>query len=291
MSYAANKQDLRKKIAEIKELPSMPTISNKLVTLRDDPDAGIDDLSNIIKLDPALSSKLVHYAASPFFGYSKGIESIENAVSQVLGFDKALNMALAMDTSQSFDVPLEGPIGLKAVWRQALFSAHLMQSLSEKLPPANATKPGMVYMVGLLHNIGFLLLGHLFKEEFQLLNKLAKENPKISIVDLETRALGMSHTDLGVWLMREWSMPAELTTAVFEHHNPFYKGQHFVYANLALIANRLLCRHDIGDEKDPNPPSQMLQSLGLKEKQLDDVLENLMDGKDELETMIQELHS
>lgn len=269
----------------------MPSISNKLVKLRDDPDAGISDLADVIKFDPGLSSKLIRYAASPFFGYGGGIQSIEDAVGRVLGFDKALNMALAMDTGQAFNVPLEGPIGLKAVWRQALFSAQLMQNLAEGVAPANAPNPGIVYMVGLLHNIGFFLLGHLFKEEFQLLNKLAKDNPKIAIVDLESRALGMSHTDLGVWLMREWSMPAELITATFEHHNQFYKGQHFVYANLALIANRLLKQHDIGDEADPTPPKAMLQTLGLSDDHLAASLDKLMENKENLETMIQELHA
>ncbi|MDH5180451.1 MAG: HDOD domain-containing protein, partial [Gammaproteobacteria bacterium] len=164
MANSEIQQALRKKVSKIRELPAMPAISNRLVQLRENPDAGIADLAAIIKLDPGLSSKLVRYAASPFFGYGGSIQSIEDAVGRVLGFDKTLNMALAMDTGQAFDVPLEGPIGLKAIWRQSLCSAQLMQYLAEGVSPANAPNSGLVYMSGLLHNIGFFLLGHLFRE-------------------------------------------------------------------------------------------------------------------------------
>lgn len=285
------RQNLKEKIKQIKDLPNMPSISNKLVALRDDPDAGIGDLAAVIKLDPALCTKLIRYAASPLFGYGGSIASIEDAVGRVLGFDKALNMALAMDTGKSFEVPLDGPIGLKALWRQALFSAQLMQNLAEGVSPANEPNPGLVYMVGLLHNIGFFLLGHLFRDDFQLLNKMVRENPKIPLQDLENRVLGMSHTELGVILMREWSMPKELITATFEHHNAFYKGQHFVYANLALIANRLLKQYDIGDEADPSPPQAMLTSLGLSEQHVKESLDKLLAKQESLESMIQELHN
>jgi HD-like signal output (HDOD) protein len=146
-------------------------------------------------------------------------------------------------------------------------------------------------MAGLLHNIGFLVLGHLFKEEFNLLNKSAMENPRLSIQTLEGRVLGLAHADIGVWLMREWSMPAELIVATYEHHNANYRGQHFAYPNLILIANRLLKRHDIGDEFETFLPSSMLIKLGLDETIAFNALEGVMEKKDAIDAMVQELHS
>ncbi len=291
MQQTSAQQVLRQKIAETKDLPSMPNISQKLIVLRDNPDADIQSLANIISMDPGLTGKLIRYATSPFFGFGKKIESIESAISNVLGFDKALHMALAFDTGNAFQVPTQGPIGLQAIWRQSMFCAALTQKLAGKVAEVNRPSSGMMYMAGLLHNIGFLLLGHLFREEFNLLNKTAQENNKLALTVLEQRVLGLAHADIGVWLMREWSMPSELIVATFEHHNPNYRGQHFAYANLILIANRLLRRHDIGDEFETSLPSSMLVKLGLDETTVVAVLDEVMEHRDAIEAMVQELHS
>ncbi|MDH5447349.1 MAG: HDOD domain-containing protein, partial [Gammaproteobacteria bacterium] len=198
---------------------------------------------------------------------------------------------LAFDTGNVFKLPSQGPIGLQAIWRQSLFCAALTQQLAGKVAPASQPSAGMMYMAGLLHNIGFLLLGHLFKEEFNVLNANAEKNKKMPIAELEERLLGMSHTEIGVWLMREWLMPAELIVATFEHHNPNYRGQHFVYPNLILIANRLLKRHGIGDEFETDLPKNMLIKLGLDETIVLNELAIVMRNQEAIDSMVQELHS
>ena len=284
-------QALRQKVSETRELPTMPSISQKLIELRDRPEADIQSLADIIRIDPGLTGKLVRYATSPFFGFGGKIESIDTAISNVLGFDKALHMALAFDTGNAFQVPIKGPIGLQAIWRQSLFCAALTQNLATKVAPASQPSAGMMYMAGLLHNIGFLLLGHLFKEEFNILNKTAAENSKLPLLVLEERVLGIAHADIGVWLMREWSMPAELIVATYEHHNPNYRGQHFVYPNLILLANRLLKRHEIGDESDTLLPKSILTKLGLDDAIATAALEAVMENQAAIDSMVQELHT
>ena len=290
MQSSASQQVLRQKIAETKELPSMPSISQRLIELRDDPDADIQSLANIISMDPGLTGQLIRYATSPFFGFGGKVESVELAISNVLGFDKALHMALAFDTGNAFTLPAQGPIGLQAIWRQSLFCAALTQKLADRVAPESQPSHGIMYMAGLLHNIGFLLLGHLFQDEFKLLNKSIEENSSLPITVLEERVLGLSHAELGVWLMREWSMPAELIVATYEHHNPSYRGQHFVYPNLILIANRLLRRHEMGDESESQIPKPLLIKLGLNEVLLETVLDEVMENREAIETMVQELH-
>lgn len=291
MQQTGAQQLLRQRIAETKDLPSMPNISQKLIALRDDPDAGIQSLAKIISIDPGLTGKLIRYATSPFFGFGGKIDSIENAIGNVLGFDKALHMALAFDTGNTFSVPPQGPIGLQTIWRQSLYCAALTQRLALQVAPASQPSAGIMYMAGLLHNVGYLLLGHLFREEFDLLNKTAQENNKLALTVMEERVLGISHTELGAWLMREWSMPAELIVATYEHHNPNYRGQHFAYPNLILLANRLLKRQAIGDEFETVIPNMLLTKLGLDEHGISNALDAAMQDKDAIEGMVQELHS
>ena len=127
--------------------------------------------------------------------------------------------------------------------------------------------------------------------DFNALNKKAEEHPEIPVHELEERVLGISHADIGVWLMREWCMPAELVISTYEHHNPSYKGQHHVYPNLILIANRLLRQQDIGDETETSVPKSLLDKLGLSQKACLDAYKKLFENHEALEAMVQELHT
>ena len=135
----------------------------------------------------------------------------------------------------------------------------------------------MTYLAGLLHNFGFLLLGHLFPQDFALLNKAATKYADTPIVELEHTLLGVTHMELGVWLMQAWNMPDEVVYAIREHHNEHYHDIHSVYPNLILIANRLLKEVEMGDEQSSEIPESLLLSLQLKRDDLSSIFEQVMD--------------
>jgi len=189
-----------------------------------------------------------------------------------------------------FDVGLEGPLGLKSFWRHATYNAQLSLLLAEKITPAVDHK--RVYQSGLLHNIGFLLFGHLFKPEFQLLNKLVQANPNTPISFLEKHAigmgqakhvLGMGHGHLGAWLMKSWNMPEEMIIAQQEHHSHDYTGKHWEYAAITLVANHLLKRVNIGDADSVELPGELMSRLGLTEKMASDLLFEMLEQATDLD--------
>jgi HD-like signal output (HDOD) protein len=140
-------------------------------------------------------------------------------------------------------------------------------------------------MAGLLHNFGILLLGHLFPVQFERLNQAVQANPERSLRELERETVGVSHTELGLWLMDAWDMPKEIIDAVTEHHNPGHRGEYSVYANLVYIANALLKRHRLGDGESVDIPAQLLQRFGLDEVKLRNALRTVLGDRDGLEFM------
>ena len=286
--------DICRRIECVYELPPMPEMARRVLELRNDPDAEISHLATIVELDPSLAAQVVRYATSPLYGYRGRINSIQDAITRVLGFDLVMNMALGLATGRSFRNPAEGPLGLRAFWRHAVYSAALAQAIVRRMPRELRPEPGLAYLAGLLHNFGFLLLGHLFPPEFKLLNKLAAAQPDDSIIALERCMLGMGqareafelgHAGLGAWLMASWQMPAEIQVTLREHHNPDYAGEHAVYSHLVLLTNQLLKRHDIGDAADGELPPASLSRIGLEEIVLEELLANLIEQGTELEGM------
>lgn len=275
-------------------LPPLPQTALRILQLRDDPDATVDQLCALVETDPALAAQVVRFARSAFFGYRGRIDTIHDAVLRVLGFDLVVNMSLGMSAVQTFQVPATGPLGLKAFWRHAAYSAALSQQLARQLPARQGVKPGLAYLSALLHNVGFLLMGHLFRPEFVMLNRLASANPEVPVTHLEGqvlpmgeagRVLAVGHPRLGAWLMHAWNMPEEVVTSIAQHHNPDYDGPHASYAALVLLADRLTRRLGLGDGDCRDLPEPTLARLGLSAVDVERVCEHVLGGREGLEAM------
>lgn len=273
------------RLKAVDTLPTLPGMASRLLRLRNDPATTLGDLVMVVGEDPSLSAQIMRYAHSPFFGYRGEISSLETAIGRVLGFDTVLNMALGLAAGRAFRNPTEGPLGLKAFWRHAVFSAALCQSLCKAMPKSMGLKPGLAYLSGLLHNFGHLLLGHLFRAEFFQLNKMVENNPEVPVNLIEKRTLGVEHTQVGAILMAAWNMPDEIILSMRHHHDEYYRDRHAPYANLVLLADHLLKAHGLGDAPEDTPPAVIYTALGLSPEQVEDVVERLMGARDSLETL------
>lgn len=276
---------MRRKVQGLNELPAMPGIAAELIRLKNNPYAHASELAAVIEQDPSLSAQLLRYATSPLHGYEGKLESVEQAIVRVLGMDFVQDVAFGLALGKAFNNPKEGPLGLKAFWQHAVYCAALTQALCSRIEFSRRPPVGLGYMAGLLHDIGFLLLGHLFPARFDRLNDALMQQSGQRLKDLEQQTIGVSHTELGRWLMDAWGLPREVAEAVSEHHNPDYSGDYAVYANLVYIANVLLLKQGIGDGDCDLIPTELLQRYGLDEAQLEEALAAVLSDQEGLELM------
>ena len=281
--------NIQAKIQRLTNLPPMPEMAQRILQLRANPYASANDLARIVTLDPSLAAQVIRYASSPLFGYRGNLDSIQDAISRVLGYDMVMDIAFGLAAGRAFRIPHDGPLGLHAFWRDAVYCAALAQSLSKLLPREQRLRPGLAYLAGLLHDFGFLLLGQLYPAEFARFNQALSAVPQQPLRVLELALLGVTHTELGTWLMEAWRMPVEIITAVREHHNAEYEGAYAGYPQLVRLAKQLLQRHDIGISEDDLRTTLNLKSLGLTEFQADAALESVVAGMPVLDDMAQQI--
>lgn len=282
-------EDIRKCVERIERLPTMPEMANRLLRLHNNPKATIEELTDIVQVDPSLTAQVLRYARSAFFGFRGKVDTLPQAITRVLGFDTVLNMALGLAASRTFRNPADGPLGLQAFWRHAAYSAALAQALANVIGHRLPLQPGLAYLCGLLHNFGFLLAGHLFRAEFFLLNRVVAANPQIPVALIERRVLGIEHTQLGAMLMSAWNMPEPVIVACREHHDEFYAGQHAEYAQLMLCVDHLLRAHGIGEGTDGEPPTAILTALGLDPEVARQLTSKLLESNEALDAMARQL--
>lgn len=281
---------VEKRIAQVYELPPMPELGRRILALQSDPNAGVQQLANIVQLDPSLAAQVIRYASSSYYGYAGRITNIHEAIARVLGYDMVLNLSLGLAAGRSFRIPDEGPLGLTRFWEHAVCSAVLVQKLGAILPGGQRPSSGLCYLCGLLHDFGILLLGYLFPPEFKLLNNMASANPTQPVSELEHRLLGMGqardmlamgHARVGAWLMQAWKMPEELRTTLLEHHNADYRGDYenlvhlvqladFVYSNMADLPAA------------GEVPAYNLSVLKVSPEQVIEIATKVLESRDEL---------
>lgn len=280
---------LKQRVQETFDLPAMPEMATDIMKLRVDPHASARDLAAIVNRDPSLAAQIMSWANSPYYGFSGRIPSLEMAIMRVLGFEMVLNLSLGIVIGRSLKVPREGPLGLKAFWTHSILCAVLSERLCQRMPAKFRPQRGMVYLSGLLHNFGHLLLGHVFPPQFFLVNRYVAANPTVQVDAIERHVLGVSHEEIGAWLMQAWHMPDELITAVRWHHQEEFSSPHAVYSNLVLIANRLLKRMNIGDSSSHHLPEAVMTALHLNGDEVESEFEQLRSNRGELEALAQKL--
>jgi len=203
-------------------------------------------------------------------------------------------MALGLSAGKALKNPPDGPLGLNEFWKHAVYSATLAQRLSQKIPQDIRPNSNLAYLSGLLHNFGFLFLGHLFQPEFFLLNKLYAANLKCSIVAIEKHALGMGagqnainmgHAELGSWLLDNWQIPKEVIVATKEHHNHSYSGEHGNYASLIALVDSALGIHGIGDNRNEYLNTKFCKALKISPDVVLEELEKIISEHEQIESI------
>jgi len=77
---------MKQRLEETIEIPPLPETAQKVMKLRVNPDAGVDDLADVVETDPSLAAQVVSWAASPYYAAPGKIRSVEDAIGRVLGF-------------------------------------------------------------------------------------------------------------------------------------------------------------------------------------------------------------
>lgn len=269
------------------EIPPLAGSAQKIIKLRVDPNATIDDITGVVETDPALAAQVVSWAASPYYASPGKIRSVEDAIVRVLGFDLVINLALGLALGKTLSLPKDHPQQATPYWQQSIYTAAVIEGLTRAMPRAQRPEAGLTYLAGLLHNFGYLLLAHVFPPHFSLICRHQEVNPHLCHTYVEQHLLGISREQIGAWLMRHWDMPDELATALRFQHDPSYDGEFAEYANLVCLAVRLLRSRGVGSGPDTSIPDALLERLGLTRDKAEEAASKVL----EAEVLLRELAS
>lgn len=276
---------IHKRLEETLEIPLLSSTAQKVLRLRTDPLAGVDQLAAIVETDPSLAAQVISWAASPYYAAPGKIRSVEDAIVRVLGFDLVVNLALGLSLGKKLTLPKDQPQHCTPYWQQAIYTAALIEGLVRAMPAKNKPESGLAYLGGLLHNFGFAVLAHVFPPHFSLVCRSLEVNLHLEHSVIEHHLLGITREQMGAWLMQCWNIPDELIYALRFQDNPDYQGEYASYANLNYLAQRLLTQHGLGCIQSTEIPDSLYQRLGLTADAAEQALQHVLAAEQALQEL------
>ena len=202
------------KIDGIKELPTLPMIYFKVNKALQNNEASIKGVADIIEMDQAMSSKVLHIVNCAFYGFRSKISSIHHAV-MILGFNAVKNAIVSVSILDVFAIK-EKFLGfdVKNFWSHSIAVAVISKHLAEK---SRIASPEDAFIAGLLHDMGKLIMMQHFKEEFgQFWESQQKDG--LTFYDAERAILPVNHAQIGAYLAKRWLFPEQLIESISGHH-------------------------------------------------------------------------
>lgn len=193
------------------KVPSVPEIVVKLQQAVSAPNASAESVARIIDLDPAISASMLRLVNSASYSLSAPVTSIARAVS-ILGVQKAYSLAVSGCIMHRFAGA--GSQVLSRHWEHSIACAIITKELAMI---CRLRDPDILYLGGLLHDIGRLVLLAASPAHCMATEAMANRE-RIPILQAEQKLLGFDHAQLGREFLARWGLPVHIQAMVAEHH-------------------------------------------------------------------------
>jgi putative nucleotidyltransferase with HDIG domain len=259
-------ETVQKVIAQMKKLPSPPTLYFKIVSELQSPDSSIENIGEMVAQDPILSAKLLQVVNSAVFGLQLQVVGASEAV-MYLGMETTKALVLLAHTFSYFDKVRTASFSIEKLWKHCVVTGKFAEKVAREYG-CDADMVGQSFTAGMLHDIGKLLLAANLPEEFKAALTLSQKDT-LQLCDAENAVFGANHAELGACLLGIWGLPTAIVEAVALHHYPIrFLSKQFCPLTAVHVANAL--EHESHKEVPAAPvatvDSNYLAELGLTDR-------------------------
>ncbi len=215
--------------------PQLPQTMLRLIKACNSEKTSIEELTGIISMDPSLTSRLLQILGSPYIHLPKEVNSIKTAVVY-LGLDTLRNMAISTSAMHFFKMSRQIPeFDLPRFWRHSYSCAVLGRELARETGLVN---PDELFLAGLLHDIGRLVLIQNFPDDYRTILQTAAGEKQI--LDSEIRLFDADTPQVSAWLFTQWQLnPLTADAVLFINERPEQIRTALPHVRLLFAANRM----------------------------------------------------
>lgn len=279
-------------VREISHIATLPEITVKIIELVENPTSTAQDLHNVISNDPALCSRILKVVNSSFYGLPGQIGSINRAIV-LLGLNAVKNIAISASLAKLFrGGELCPKFSARDLWQHSISTATAAKLLADEL---SIGIPDEAFLAGLIHDIGVMVEMQVDREKLvEVIGELeidAEGAPQKDMLEVETKVFGANHCEFGKALCEKWKFPSMFASVTGFHHDPLELSEGSrTMACLIYVADRIAGSIENGyrlDLADLSFDGDVLDEVGVNEKKIERVMEQLEQAIDETSLMLQ----
>ena len=265
-------------IKKVESLVPCPTIALEVLELAHDPDCNFDNLARKIESDPSLTANMLHMANSAYFGHMRKIASVRDIVIR-LGIASVKLIAITGASVGLLKNPQDA-YNLKAgaLWQHSQATASLAAIIGSH---AKITDSFSLYTGALLHDIGKIILNK------PLLAAGYDKNVTVTagnLLQVEQKYLQTDHAKVGMFLLENWGLPAEITVPVGFHHDYKEAVVHKEATRIVHLANALV--EGMGFVAE----NQAMPTIDVEEVIDEEVYSSIPHFQEDMEQIIEEFY-
>lgn len=226
---------LRTLLGGVSDLPAAPALFVELSAIIEDPTATLDEITQVVRRDPAVAARVLHLASSAFYARGGPIADLRGAVGRVGG--RVVRMVALAATA--FRPPPKVAAVVDRMQAHGLHAATLAEVIVGDPDHREAA-----FVAGLLADLGRIALVTWFPDRY--LPLLANHPEPIHV--RERAVFGVTHADVGAYLLGLWGLPRVVVEAVSSHHEPGTIGEPARDPTLAAYVAHALLAGEAIDE-------------------------------------------
>jgi len=235
----SDRNQIIESIENLKDLPTLPQVAQRVVSLSQDPNTSYRDLKTVILPDPPLAAKVMMMANSAFFHRRKQAKTLEEAIFTI-GLNNLVAICTSVGILDVFNRWGAAKMDRRQLWRHSVATGFLSKSLEIRKVLNKPDGPD-IFLAGLLHDIGWIVFDKIVPQK--VLNAIkAKETAGCWSLEMETEYIGMDHAEAGALFLKHWNIPPAVIEIVANHHCPEKSAQYPAQTGVVRISS-LLVQH------------------------------------------------
>ncbi|HJU04649.1 MAG TPA: response regulator [Nitrospiraceae bacterium] len=228
---------LRKLVAGMETLPSLPTLYRSLMAELQSENASIANAAKIISQDMGMVTKILQVVNSPFYGLRTRISSAAQAVG-LLGLDTIKSLVLSMKVFSQFEGARQSFFSLDVLWQHGMVTSRHARAIAKEAKVEQRLMED-AFTAGLLHDVGLLVLANNLPDQYTESVAMV-QSQGIPEWQAERNVFGASHAEVGAYLLGIWGLSDAIVEAVAFHHEPVRSMGHAFSALTAIhVANAI----------------------------------------------------
>ena len=247
------------------------------------PQCSLGMIAEVIEKDIDLTARLMRFSNSAYCGFSTRLSTVTEAIG-LIGIQQVQDLLTASSVIERFSGVSSEFVSVQSFWQHSLATGigGRLIALERRLP-----KPDRLFVSGLLHDIGRLVLFLQVPKQMQNVFELHKTE-RILLREAEVRVLGYDHQNVAEALLKSWKYPPSLVFAVGNHHTPSGSEVARVEASVVHLADHLvnaMCLGNSGERFVPPLNPYAWEAVGMSPANL----ETIVRGIDEQFDAVQEM--